>query len=235
VTFEDVMKIDFVSDVACPWCAVGLNSLEIALARLEGVVSAQLRFQPFELNPAMPPEGEDAVEYLSRKYGASREQLAASRQVLKERGAAVGFEFGDRVRVWNTFDAHRLLHWAGLQGRQRELKHALLRAYHTQGENPGAPTVLLRCTVEAGLEPGEARDVIGSARYADDVREREATYQQLGIQSVPSIIVDDQYLIEGGQPPEVFEQALRRIATDTSSQQESNTAAERSGTPRGVR
>jgi len=229
------MKIDFVSDVACPWCAVGLNSLEIALARLEGVASAQLRFQPFELNPAMPPEGEDAVEYLSRKYGASREQLAASRQVLKERGAAVGFEFGDRVRVWNTFDAHRLLHWAGLQGRQRELKHALLRAYHTQGENPGAPTVLLRCTVEAGLEPGEARDVIGSARYADDVREREATYQQLGIQSVPSIIVDDQYLIEGGQPPEVFEQALRRIATDTSSQQESNTAAERSGTPRGVR
>lgn len=229
------MKIDFVSDVACPWCAVGLNSLEIALARLEGVASAQLRFQPFELNPAMPPEGEDAVEYLSRKYGASREQLAASRQVLKERGAAVGFEFGDRVRVWNTFDAHRLLHWAGLQGRQRELKHALLRAYHTQGENPGAPTVLLRCTVEAGLEPGEARDVIGSARYADDVREREATYQQLGIQSVPSIIVDDQYLIEGGQPPEVFEQALRRIATDTSSQQESNTAAERSGTPRGAR
>ena len=139
------MKIDFVSDVACPWCAVGLNSLEIALSRLEGAVSAQLQFQPFELNPSMPPDGEDAIEYLSRKYGASPEQLAASRQMLRERGASVGFEFGNRVRVWNTFDAHRLLHWAGLQGRQRELKHALLRAYHSRGENPGAPAVLLGC------------------------------------------------------------------------------------------
>ena len=219
MTSTHLVKIDFVSDVACPWCAVGLNSLEIALARLEGVVSPLLRFQPFELNPAMPPEGEDAVEYLSRKYGVSREQLAASRQVLKQRGASVGFEFGDRTRVWNTFDAHRLLHWAGLQGRQRELKHALLRAYHTRAENPGAPTVLLGCAVEAGLDPEQARDVIGSARYADDVRERETHYQQLGIRSVPSVIVDDQHLIEGGQPPEVFEQALRRIATDTASHQ----------------
>jgi predicted DsbA family dithiol-disulfide isomerase len=206
------MKIDFVSDVACPWCAVGLNSLEIALSRLEGSVSAQLQFQPFELNPSMPPGGEDAFEYLSRKYGASREQLAASREALRERGASVGFEFGDRVRVWNTFDAHRLLHWAGLQSRQRELKHALLRAYHTRGENPGAPDVLLRCAVEAGLDPAQARDVVESDRYADDVREREAYYRELGIRSVPSVIVDDRHLIEGGQAPEVFEQALREIA-----------------------
>jgi predicted DsbA family dithiol-disulfide isomerase len=217
VTFEDVMKIDFVSDVACPWCAVGLNSLEIALSRLEGAVSAQLQFQPFELNPSMPPDGEDAIEHLSRKYGASREQLAVSRQVLRERGASVGFEFGDRVRVWNTFDAHRLLHWAGLQGPQRELKHALLSAYHTRGENPGAPAVLLRCAAEAGLDPEQARDVVESGRYADDVREREAYYQQLGIRSVPSVIVDDRHLIEGGQPPEVFEQALRQIAKGASS------------------
>lgn len=210
------MKIDFVSDVACPWCAVGLNSLEIALSRLEGSVSAQLQFQPFELNPSMPPGGEDAIEHLSRKYGASREQLAASRRTLRERGASVGFEFGDRVRVWNTFDAHRLLHWAGLQGRQRELKHALLRAYHTRGENPGAPDVLLRCAVEAGLDPEQARDVVESDRYAHDVREREAYYQELGIRSVPSVIVDGRHLIEGGQPPEVFEQALRQIAEGAS-------------------
>jgi predicted DsbA family dithiol-disulfide isomerase len=164
----------------------------------------------------MPPDGEDAIEYLSRKYGASPEQLAASRQMLRERGASVGFEFGNRVRVWNTFDAHRLLHWAGLQGRQRELKHALLRAYHSRGENPGAPAVLLGCAVEAGLDPEQARDVVESGRYADDVREREAYYQQLGIRSVPSVIVDDRQLIEGGQPPEVFEQALRRIAAASS-------------------
>jgi len=206
------MKIDFVSDVACPWCAVGLNSLELALARLEADVPVQLHFQPFELNPSMPPEGEDAIEHLSRKYRASPEQLAASRQALRERGAAVGFEFGDRVRVWNTFDAHRLLHWAGLQGRQRELKHALLRAYHTLGENPGAPDVLARCAAEAGLEPQQAREVVESGRYAEDVREQESYYQRLGIRAVPSVIVDDRHLIQGGQPPEVFEQALRQIA-----------------------
>jgi predicted DsbA family dithiol-disulfide isomerase len=206
------MKIDFVSDVACPWCAVGLNSLEIALSRLEDVVSAQLHFQPFELNRSMPPEGEDAIEHLSRKYGVSPEQLAASRQALRERGASVGFEFGDRRRVWNTFDAHRLLHWAGLQGRQRELKHALLRAYHTRGENPGALEVLLRCAAEAGLDPEQARDVVQSGRYADEVREREAYYLELGIRSVPSVIVDDRHLIEGGQPPDIFERALRQIA-----------------------
>lgn len=212
------MKIDFVSDVACPWCAVGLNSLEIALARLEGAMPVQLQFQPFELNPSLPPEGEDAIEHLSRKYGASPEQLAASRQRLRERGASVGFEFGDRTRVWNTFDAHRLLHWAGLQGRQRELKHALLRAYHTRGENPGAPDVLQRAAVEAGLDPEQAREVVESGRYAQDVREREAYYQQLGIRSVPSVIIDEQHLIEGGQPPEVFEQALRQIAKGAPSQ-----------------
>lgn len=210
------MKIDFVSDVACPWCAIGLNSLEIALSRLQGSVSAQLQFQPFELNPSMPPEGEDAIEHLSRKYGASPEQLAASRRMLRARAAAVGFEFGDRTRVWNTFDAHRLLHWAGLQGRQRELKHALLRSYHTRGENPGALDVLLRCADEAGLDLQQARDVVNSGRYAEDVRGREAHYQHLGIRSVPSVIIDDRHLIEGGQPPELFEQALRQIAADAS-------------------
>jgi predicted DsbA family dithiol-disulfide isomerase len=206
------LKIDFVSDVACPWCAVGLNSLEIALSRLQGVVDPELHFQPFELNPALAAEGEDAIEHLARKYGASREQLAATRQALKERGASVGFEFGDRVRVWNTFDAHRLLHWAGLHGRQKELKHALLRAYHTLGENPGSAEVLQRCAVEAGLDPAGAREVIASDRYADEVRRREAHFQELGIRSVPSVIIDDRHLIEGGQPPEVFEEALRSIA-----------------------
>jgi predicted DsbA family dithiol-disulfide isomerase len=206
------MKIDFVSDVACPWCAVGLNALEIALARLDGTVAPRVHFQPFELNPTMAPEGEDAVEYLARKYGLSAAQLAASRQVLRERGAAVGFEFGERVRVWNTFDAHRLLYWAGLQGQQRELKHALLRAYHGRGDNPGALDVLVHCATEAGLDPGLAREVIASGRYADEVRQREAYYQRLGIRSVPSIIIDERHLIEGGQPPEVFEEALRRLA-----------------------
>ncbi len=131
------MKIDFVSDVACPWCAVGLWSLEEALKRLDGKIPVELHFEPFELNPQMPPEGEDAAEYIARKYGAPPERLAQTRAVLNERGAALGFTFGDRTRIWNTFDAHRLLHWAGLEGRQRELKRALLTAYHAQRREPG--------------------------------------------------------------------------------------------------
>src|SRR3954465_8474637 len=122
------MKIEFVSDVACPWCAVGLWSLDRALERIAGEIPVDLHFEPFELNPSMPPEGEDATEHLSRKYGAPPEQLAKNRAVIRERGAEVGFAFGDRPRVWNTFDAHRLLHWAGLEGgeAQSKLKHALL-------------------------------------------------------------------------------------------------------------
>jgi len=206
------MKIDFVSDVACPWCAVGLHSLEAALQRLGDTVKVELRFQPFELNPDMPPEGEDTIEYLSRKYGASPAQLAQTRETLRQRGAAVGFTFGERPRVWNTFDAHRLLHWAGLVGRQRELKHALLTAYHTHAENPGAPDVLLRLAAEVGLDVERARAILASDEFADAVREQERLYQGRGIHSVPAVIIDDRHLISGGQPPEVFEQALRQLA-----------------------
>jgi len=206
------MRIDFVSDVACPWCAVGLYSLERALANIGNEIAIQLNFQPFELNPEMSPEGQDAIEYLSAKYGASREQLAQNRQRIRERGAAVGFTFGERRWVWNTFDAHRLLHWGGLEGKQRELKHALLAAYHTHSENPSAHDVLLRLAGEVGLDVERAREVLQSGEFADEVREREAYYHRLGIQSVPSVIVDEKHLIQGGQPPEVFEQALRQIA-----------------------
>jgi predicted DsbA family dithiol-disulfide isomerase len=208
------MKIDFVSDIACPWCAVGLNSLERALERLGDEVSVQLHFQPFELNPQMPPEGEDTVQHLSRKYGLAPEQLAKNREALRERGASVGFTFGERPRIWNTFDAHRLLHWAGLVGadRQRALKHALLGAYHTDGDNPGDAAVLLRAAKQAGLDETEAQDVIASGRYADEVRAAQRHWQELGIHAVPSVVIDGQHLIQGGQPPEVFERALRQLA-----------------------
>ena len=206
------MKIDFVSDIACPWCAVGLHSLEIALARLGHSVQVEMHFQPFELNPAMPPEGEDTVAHLSKKYGMSPEQLAQGREGLRQRGAAVGFTFGERPRVWNTFNAHRLLHWAGLEGRQRELKHALLTAYHTNAENPGATDVLIRLAGEVGLDVERARAILDSDQFGSEVRALERHYQELGIHSVPAIIINDQHLIQGGQPPELFEQALRQIA-----------------------
>ena len=127
------LRIDFVSDVVCPWCAIGLASLEQALERTRGEVEADIHIHPFELNPQLGPEGEDAEEHLLRKYGMPAEQLAANQQAIVARGAALGFTFDmdRRRRIYNTFDAHRLLHWAGEEGRQRELKHALLRAYFT--------------------------------------------------------------------------------------------------------
>lgn len=207
------MKIEFVSDVACPWCAVGLNSLEQALERIGGEIPVELHFEPFELNPTLGAEGANAAEYLRAKYGLSPEQLARNKANIRARGAAVGFAFGERAHVWNTFDAHRLLYWAGLEGRQRELKHALLRVYHGEGRNPAAPEVLLELAGEVGLDVDRARAVIASGAYTAEVRERERHWQELGIQAVPSVIVDGQHLISGGQSPEVFEKALRQIAT----------------------
>ena len=206
------LKIDFVSDVACPWCAVGLNALERALERVGPELKAELHFQPFELNPTMPADGADTVQYLSSKYGITPEQIARNQAAIRERGAAVGFAFGQRARVWNTFDAHRLLHWAGIHGKQRELKHALLKAYHGEGRNPGAHDVLLELAGAVGLDVDAARQVLDSGQFTNEVREAESAWQQAGIHSVPSIVINDRHLIQGGQPPEVFEQALRQIA-----------------------
>jgi predicted DsbA family dithiol-disulfide isomerase len=211
-----LLKIDFVSDVACPWCAVGLASLEQALARLDGQVQAQVHFQPFELNPQMPPEGQDVSEHLSQKYGSTPEQQAANWQALSERAAAVGFEFRQegRGRVWNTFDAHRLLHWAGLEEatKQKALKLALLSAYFTHARSFADHGVLLQAVQEAGLDVERARAILQGDEFAAEVRERENFYAEHGIRAVPSVIVNDRHLIQGGQPPEVFEQALRQIA-----------------------
>jgi predicted DsbA family dithiol-disulfide isomerase len=206
------MKIDFVSDVTCPWCAIGLHALEQALARLGDTVQVELHLEPFELNPDMPPEGEDIAQYAARKYGASPQQLGERQALIRRRGAEVGFTFGTRTRVYNTFDAHRLLHWARLEGRQLQLKHALLAAYHTRGENPGEHDVLLRAAGEAGLDVERAQEVLESGTFGAEVRQRIRHWQQVGIHSVPSVIVDDRHLIQGGQPVEVFEQALRQLA-----------------------
>ena len=211
------MKIDFVSDVACPWCAVGLNSLERALESIGGSIAVELHFQPFELNPTMAAVGADASEYLKAKYGMSDAQLAHNRGVIRERGAAVGFAFGERAHVWNTFDAHRLLYWAGIEGpagSQRALKHALLQAYHGQGRNPGAPDVLLDLAAAVGLDVARARAILAGSEYTDEVRQAERFWQQAGINSVPAVVIDDHHLISGGQPPEVFERALRQIAAE---------------------
>lgn len=213
------MRIDVVSDVACPWCAIGVSALERALARIGGDLGdVEVHLQPFELNPTMGPEGADAAQYLSEKYGLTPVELAANRARIAERGAAEGFAFGMRSHVWNTFDAHRLLTWAGAEGppgAQRELKKALLAAYHGEGRNIASAEVLLELAAKSGLPAERAREVLERGEFAGQVRQAERFWQGIGIHSVPAVIVDRKHLISGGQPSEVFEQALRQIAAES--------------------
>ena len=208
------IRIDFVSDVVCPWCAVGLASLEQAIARVGDAVAVELHVQPFELNPDMAPEGEAIDTHLGRKYGLAPAQLEQNRERLRERGAFVGVDFamGARSRIYNTFDAHRLLHWAADEGRQVDLKHALLRTYFTDGEDVSDRATLVRLAAGVGLPAARAEAILDSDEYVDEVRADEQAWLGAGIQSVPAIIFDRQYLVSGGQPVEVFENALRQIA-----------------------
>ncbi|MBN8811730.1 MULTISPECIES: DsbA family oxidoreductase [unclassified Sphingomonas] len=210
------LKIDFVSDVSCPWCIIGLKGLEEALARTGDLVAAQIRFQPFELNPDMAPEGENVGEHIARKYGSTPEQSAVNRQMIRDRAAALGFTMNGSAdsRIYNTFDAHRLLHWAAIEGGQAALKHALFEAYFTDQRDPSDHDVLVAAAEKAGLDGAAAREVLASGRYAAEVRQAEQLWQGRGIHSVPAIVIDDRWLISGGQPPEAFEQALRQIAAE---------------------
>ena len=215
------LKIDFVSDVSCPWCVIGLASLDVALSRVSPGISAEVHFQPFELNPKMGAEGQEITEHITQKYGISTEQATANRENIRARGAQLGFKFsspdesgGGRNRIYNTFDAHRLLHWAEVvsPAMQKALKEALFKAYFTDGQSPGSHEVLIRVAGEVGLDATKAAEILASDTYAAEVREREQFYQRQGINSVPAVIINDRHLISGGQPAEVFEQALRQIA-----------------------
>jgi predicted DsbA family dithiol-disulfide isomerase len=208
------MKIDFVSDVSCPWCVVGLRALEQAIERVGDKVQVDLHFQPFELNPQMPAGGQDILEHITEKYGSTPAQVATNGEAIRARGAALGFTFNmeKRGRIYNTFDAHRLLHWAELEGRQLELKTALFEAYFTEGLNPSDHAVLVELARKVGLDADKAREILDSDAYAADVRAQEKFYHQQGINAVPAVIINDRHLISGGQPVEVFEQALRQIA-----------------------
>ena len=208
------LDIAFVSDVACPWCAIGLASLERAIERLGDEVGVDVRPEPFELNPDMPPEGTEVVPYLMRKYGRTAEQVAQTQERIRESGRAVGFTFGPRPHVWNTFAAHRVLHWAKLEGRGLDLKRSLLKAYHGEGRNPASPDVLQECATAVGLDGTRARAVAEGDEFGAEVREREMSWQRAGVGGVPFVVVNDKYAIEGAQPPEAFEQALRQIAKE---------------------
>jgi predicted DsbA family dithiol-disulfide isomerase len=208
------MKLDFVSDVSCPWCAIGLQALLAALGDLRNGIETDLHFQPFELNPDMGPGGQDIAEHIAQKYGSSVQQFAQSQEMIRTRGAELGFRFDmrKRTRIYNTFDAHRLLHWAAFEGKQLELKQALFGAYFTDGADPSDHAVLAGIAAQVGLDPARTREILASDQYATEVRLREEFYRAHGINAVPAVIVNDRHLIEGGQPVAVFERVLRKLA-----------------------
>ena len=210
------LTIDFVSDVVCPWCIIGLNALEAALVELDGEVAADIRFQPFELNPAMPPEGQNIAEHIAEKYGATPEQSAANREGIRARAAEHGFtmNFAPDARIYNTFDAHRLLHWAEGEGKQAALKHALFTAYFTDGQNVSDARVLAGVAASVGLDAAQASAILSSDLYAAEVRAEEGHWRQQGINAVPTVIINNRYIISGGQPAEKFAKALRSIAAE---------------------
>ncbi len=214
------LHIDFISDVSCPWCAIGLNALLQALVQVQretpDAFQVSLAFLPFELNPDMPQGGQDMAEHLTVKYGSTAEQQAQIKQTLRERGQDVGFAFSPdgRGRTYNTFDAHRLLHWAGLQGaaEQLALKQALLAACHAQRQAMDEHAVLLACVQAADLDTAEAQAVLTEGRHADEVRATEAEIAQAGIRAVPAVVVNQRHLISGGQPVAHYVRALCEIA-----------------------
>jgi predicted DsbA family dithiol-disulfide isomerase len=208
------VKIDFVSDVVCPWCALGATALEQAISNLAGQIEVQLTYKPFELNPDMPAEGEHAIAHMMRKYGRSAEQVADRNAMIIERGAQIGFHFDleKRSHFHNTFDAHRLLFWAATQGLQRQLKQALLKAYFSDGQNPNDHATLVTLASAVGLDSQRAQAVLANGEFATEVRELERFYQQRGIDSVPAMVIDDQQLIAGSQSVAYYEQALRQAA-----------------------
>ncbi|ANH99788.1 disulfide bond formation protein DsbA [Pseudomonas koreensis] len=213
---SSALKIDFVSDVSCPWCVVGLYGLLQALEILRDEVQAEIHFQPFELNPKMGPEGQNITEHIGEKYGSTPEQSQKNREAIRARGADVGFAFrtDGNSRIYNTFDAHRLLHWAGLEGLQLPLKEALFKAYFTDGGNPSDHAQLTQIAESVGLDRQRAAAILASDEFADAVREEEQIWLQRGVSSVPTVVFNGQYAVTGGQPVDTFVGAIRQIMSE---------------------
>lgn len=206
-----VIDIDIVSDVMCPWCIVGFRQLEQALG-LTGM-GAQVRWHPFELNPDMPPEGQNLAEHIAQKYGASPAQSARNRAQLTAIGQDLGidFAFSDDSRIVNSFEAHQLLDFALTQGLQHPLKLALFRAHFTDRRDVSDRDVLLEVAEEVGLDRAAALEVLTSGALTGSVREKQAFWTSHGITGVPSMVFDGKYLITGAQGAETYGKVLRKV------------------------
>ena len=207
------LQVDIVSDVVCPWCIIGYKQLEKALGMLEQAVDLDLNWHPFELNPQMPPEGQDLREHLAQKYGTSPEQSQAARSRLTELGQSLGFTFDyfDGMRMVNTFRAHQLLHWAGEQGRQTELKLELFKAFFTERQNVNDTQVLVEAASRVGLPLEEASAVLEDQRFAEKVREEQGQWLDREVHAVPTFFFNGKYPVPGAQEAETFVRVINRL------------------------
>jgi len=213
---KPTIKIDYVSDVACPWCAVGLGNLNLAIAQLSDQVNFEVHFHPFELNSNMPVGGQDAIEHLTEKYGLTADQVKANQANIRAKALEAGFAFHPegRKRVYNTFDCHRLLYWAAKEydlQKQASLKMELLNTYFCLAVNLDDQENLLDAVMRAGLEKDRAQEILKGNEFASEVRAEESIYTSAGINSVPAIILDNQYLLQGAQPPQSFVNAFEQL------------------------
>lgn len=212
----NTLQVDIVSDIACPWCAIGYARLEKAMAALKNEMDIQVAWHAFELNPDPSGDGEPILPALARKYGRSEDEMRANQAEMMEIAKDLGLNFEKLQERYtrNTFDGHRLVKWAGEQGKQTEMKMALFEAYFGRAENVTDANVLVSCVGSVGLDTEEAQKVLSTDRYADSVREDEARYQQAGVSAVPAYIVNQKYLISGAQEPDTLIDALREIARE---------------------
>jgi len=213
---KPTIKIDYVSDVACPWCAVGLGNLNLAIDQLSDQVNFEVHFHPFELNSNMPVGGQDEIEHLTEKYGLTADQVKANQANIRAKALEAGFAFHPegRKRVYNTFDCHRLLYWAAKEydlQKQASLKMELLNTYFCLAVNLDDQENLLDAVMRAGLDKDRAHEILKSKEFSNEVREEESTYTGVGINSVPAIILDNQYLLQGAQPPQSFVNAFEQL------------------------
>lgn len=215
-TTPNTLRIDIVSDVVCPWCVVGYRQLEKAL-EITGV-SHEIHWHPFELNPSMPAEGQNLVEHVAEKYGSTKEQSQESRKNITKAGAEVGFEFNfaDDMRMYNTFNVHQLLHWAGQQGREHDVKQALFTVHFTHRKNLSDNNVLADVAAEVGLDRSEALIILEDQRFADAVRAAEKMWMDADIRGVPAVVFNRRHLVSGAQGVESFSSILKQLSEENS-------------------
>ncbi|WP_339783206.1 DsbA family oxidoreductase [uncultured Marinobacter sp.] len=211
------VHIDIVSDIACPWCAIGYARLEIAMGQLAPEYEFTVRWHAFELNPDHSGKGEPILPALARKYGRSEEEMRSNQnQMMKiAKDLGINFEKIQERLTCNTFDAHRLVKWAGEQGQQTGMKQTLFDAYFGRAEDVSNHDTLVKCVEALGLDSAKAREVLESDQYAGAVREDEATYQKAGVTAVPAFIINNKYLISGAREPDALVQALQEVGAES--------------------